>query len=320
MRLIDLTRVLSGMTSARNGSSFDLGKTCAIRFDNAACVEIVSFFRSFPSGFTIEGLQIGAPLASALAIYPTLSLTDTQHLKNGADIEHYHGGKTLDGHEVVVRAEAGQIIALDLARAGYRAGELCMQAAKDAVALERKDQIERAARWKSIPDPEMMLDDWASHGFTGGNWGQTYRAYAAWLRRASPRDRHRAACAWNWDHGTAPLKWMIRQPNTDLATAAQIFFDAEPSFYADVAGDRSKVPHHALDAFDLLREIVDRAQRDFYPVGHISLNGRALFKRLVGEASATEYRIFDRDLDGESVTLGGFADGFPEEMYPLTNP
>lgn len=100
-----------------------------------------------------------------------------------------------------------------------------------------------------------QLRAWAvSYGndFHGNDWTQL----ADWLVDAStPIERHAFVLAYNWDHGVLPLAWVVHQPDTYLATLAEIFWRAEPGFFEE----HRKTPRDAVDTdlFDLLWDIRD---------------------------------------------------------------
>jgi hypothetical protein len=50
-----------------------------------------------------------------------------------------------------------------------------------------------------------------------------------WLAGATPEDWHLFAVHWNWDNGSMPLVWIIRQDSCDQATAILAFWLNDPS-------------------------------------------------------------------------------------------
>lgn len=52
-----------------------------------------------------------------------------------------------------------------------------------------------------------------------------------WLRGQSPDVWHDAASNLNWDNAERVLDWVVSQPNCDKATAARIFWAANPLYY-----------------------------------------------------------------------------------------
>ena len=82
------------------------------------------------------------------------------------------------------------------------------------------------------------------------------------------------ATNWNWDYGRAPLLWIIRQKNCDIATALEVFFLADPSYYFRYGDHRSSVPADwHLEIFDFLAEICQRLARGFYKRSEIAFDG-----------------------------------------------
>jgi hypothetical protein len=78
----------------------------------------------------------------------------------------------------------------------------------------------------------------------------------------------------NWDYGLAPLLWIIRQENCDIATALETFFLASPDYYFRSCNDRSSVPAGwQREGFDFLVEIRERVARGFYKRSEIAFDG-----------------------------------------------
>lgn len=55
-------------------------------------------------------------------------------------------------------------------------------------------------------------------------------ARIAWLKQVSPDDWHRFVLGFNWGDALAPLSWIVRQDDCDLATALEIFWRSEPGW------------------------------------------------------------------------------------------
>jgi hypothetical protein len=76
-----------------------------------------------------------------------------------------------------------------------------------------------------------------------------------WIKGRGPKDRHAIVDRYNWGQGFDLLLWVLRQPDTDLATVKHMFWHAEASYFlqfpdrAAAGGDRN---------FDFLVELIER--------------------------------------------------------------
>lgn len=77
---------------------------------------------------------------------------------------------------------------------------------------------------------------------------------ATYMAEATPEDWHQVAWSWNWDAGTEPLQWIIRQPNCDRGTALLIYWHAGPRWMAQYAS-RDEAPSYQHEGYDLIMEI-----------------------------------------------------------------
>jgi hypothetical protein len=140
-----------------------------------------------------------------------------------------------------------------------------MTSHEEQAARAEQQQWERANAWKQITDDDdAMLADWAAHCRPWTDYSPSaFVAFADWLRTASPDERHMAAGMCNWDYGLAPLLWISRRPDCDLATAWRIFFACQPSHYLQYEGDVERLAA-SDDAYNLMLEIKARIDGGFY--------------------------------------------------------
>jgi hypothetical protein len=135
-------------------------------------------------------------------------------------------------------------------------------------AEKRRKHQELADAWKRIIDnDDAMLMSWAEHCQPWTDYSASeFTRYADWLRGADPDQRHMAALSWNWDYGLAPLLWISRREDCDLATAMCIFFGGCPESYLQFEGDRSLVAEKYSDlmTYDMMMDIKGRIERGFY--------------------------------------------------------
>jgi hypothetical protein len=110
-----------------------------------------------------------------------------------------------------------------------------------------RDRISRA---------DEMLLDWARAPEAQGEDNTEHIRFALWLmRKADRQDRHRAAAAWPARLGIEPLEWMALRPDTDMATALDLFWKLGPAGYAKFFGEEETMLPHQRLVFMLLTEI-----------------------------------------------------------------
>jgi hypothetical protein len=106
------------------------------------------------------------------------------------------------------------------------------------------------------------LREWASRHSSWGESPNRWESFANWLiTESTPDDRHYLA-AMNWDHGLHVFHWIIRQPDTDIATVAFIIWQGQGSSYVAETAKSSTVFN--LEGYDLLVEIAGRIRSNFY--------------------------------------------------------
>ena len=142
----------------------------------------------------------------------------------------------------------------------------------DGVVEARKEASRRSVQWKEIEsNNDEMLMDWAHHCKPWNDYSESqFIRYANWLTKASPNERHIAANHWNWDYGEAPMIWICRQSDTDIATAITIFFKFEPSYYLKFAGDLKATDNqHERFILKHILEIKGKIRQGFYSNSNI---------------------------------------------------
>jgi Domain of unknown function (DUF4274) len=226
-------------------------------------VERINFEAPFPTA--IYGFVIGMSWAEAEDAIAALGLAA---LETARPDYRYFTGRLADGFELTLRFRADALEQVTLAQPDHsEITEARVRYRKEQYELE-KQRREIANSWKLITDDDdAMLLTWAKHCKPWSNSEPSeFMRYADWLRRADPDQRHAAALTWNWDYGLAPLLWISRREDCDLATALHIFFGGEPSYYFKIGGERSLVVqgHGDLMTFDMMMDIKDRIERGFY--------------------------------------------------------
>jgi hypothetical protein len=226
-------------------------------------VERVCFEAPFPTA--IHGFVIGMSRAEAEVEIAALGLAALE--PTGPDYR-YFSGRLGDGFELTLRFRTDALEQVTLAQPNHaEITEARVRYRKEQYELDQQRR-EIADSWKLITDDDdAMLLTWAKHCKPWSNSEPSeFTRYADWLRCADPDQRHAAALTWNWDYGLAPLLWISRREDCDLATALHIFFGAEPAYYLKIGGERSLVVegHGDVMTFDMMMDIKDRIERGFY--------------------------------------------------------
>lgn len=215
-------------------------------------VDFIRFFDNFARDVPVCGLRIGMNIDAVQAAMPEGTIGEPA--PNG--VVGFHARPASLDIAVGVGVRDGEVIQINLSRADMAEVWAARKKAEADRKAERERKLERGNRWKSIKDPDEMLLGWArSHTSDSGN-RRRFVKFARWLIGSSdPNAWHIVGTHWNWDNGHAPLLWIIRQNNCDMATALEIFFLAQPSSYIQYGMDRSLVPSPDLEMFDFLMEI-----------------------------------------------------------------
>lgn len=228
-------------------------------------VEKVSFEPPFPATVSFHGFAIGMTQAEAEVEMARLGLTA---LEPAGPEYRYSSGRLPDGFEVTLRFRKDVLEQVTIAQPNHSEISETRTQFRRKQMEEEDRRRELANSWKKITDDDdAMLMTWAKHCQPWDDYEPSeFVRYAEWLRKADPDQRHAAALTWNWDYGLAPLLWISRRPDCDLATALHIFFGGEPSYYFKIGGDRALVAngHGNLMTFDMMMDIKSRIERGFY--------------------------------------------------------
>ena len=228
-------------------------------------LEKIDFRFRFPTAFNVCGFAVGMARAEAEGEIARLGLT-TMGITH-PDVR-YLMGNTADGFEIMLMFRKECLEQLTICQPDH---SKIMDARrtfwKEKAEKERK-QRELANAWKRITDDDdAMLLTWAKHCQPWNDYScNEFVRYADWLRGADPDQRHIAALSWNWDYGLAPLLWISRREDCDLATALHIFFGSCPESYLQFEGSRSMAAEKYSDlmTYDMMMDIKGRIERGFY--------------------------------------------------------
>jgi hypothetical protein len=268
MRALDLLRIPPGDTGAYIHFSHEDGV-----IDSITYTALVKFPRDVP----VCGVRIGMTVDDMHMALPELRLADgATGEPNAQGFVVYHAQPAALNTAIMASIKDGEVFAIALSRVDM--DEILAQRKQRAadIKIERVREQERADRWKLIQDPNEMLLAWAEHCSPWTDYSpQSFVAFAQWLiATPDPDVWHIVATKWNWDYGHAPLLWIIRQKNCDIATALEVFFLVDPSYYFQYGNARSSVPADwHLEMFDFLAEIRQRLAQGFYERSEIAFDG-----------------------------------------------
>ena len=278
----------------------------------------VRFHEPFAPDLLIDSLRIGLPFEALRRSYPAIVPIgdDTQpHPEQPASavISRYLGRLSDGKHEFVADVRDGRVDSFEIgvlglsdARRAAIRGHRDRQKADEERRAQRKQAFSNLAATRE--DDDAMLLAWASDIKDG-------RRLAMFLKaQATSNDWHAVATTWNWDLGLAPLFWIIRRPECDLATAMEVFVGGEPSFHAEKFTDADEVPDWCLDSFLLTSEIFERWRVGFYRRSDIAFAAPAMrpdhaLDRLRKRHEVPEAMMASRQ--GYAVSTEGYAEGFP---------
>lgn len=203
---------------------------------------------------------------------------------------------------IQITVKNGEVTSFSLRRIDLNEVQARRERREADLKAERERQRERATRWKSITDRNNMLLCWAEYCSPWKEYTpDRFVAFARWLiATADPDIWHIVATSWNWDYNDAVLLWIIRQENCDLATALEVFFLADPSYYFRWVDDRLAVPAgHNREMFDFLTEIRERLAQGFYQRSEIGYDGERHMSYIIpgletSEDKALAARFFPR--------------------------
>jgi hypothetical protein len=91
---------------------------------------------------------------------------------------------------------------------------------------------------------------------------------------STPDEMHRVVQRYNWDSGTAPLKWVAKHAQCDRGTALMIYWMGNPHWYTQHA-KASDVPAYEKEAYGLLSAIEKRYVKGGYERSEIRFDPRA---------------------------------------------
>jgi hypothetical protein len=140
-------------------------------------------------------------------------------------------------------------------------------------------------------------------------------AMIAWLQQRSPDVWHVIAGHLNWDFAGDVIEWIVSRPQCDLATAALVFWKAQPDYWLKFPNDEA-VPDFQVDAFNFCKDLAGRANSGFYTrreLEFVSLDDTCLIGGvdyfLASQAASLQRRF-------QEERAGSFPWEFPASLMP----
>jgi Domain of unknown function (DUF4274) len=237
---------------------------------------LYSAYFNFSRDVAVCGVRIGMNVDAMQRALPDVRLADGETGEpNERGFVGYRANPASLNATIQVSIKNGEVFAITLSRVDLDEALARRQRHEAERRAEMDRRRELANKWKSVKNTDEMLLSWAEHCSPWTHYSpQRFVRFARWLMATSDPDVwHIVATSWNWDYSHAPLLWIIRQENCDIATALEIFFLADPSYYLRWVNDRSSVPTNNLEQFDFLAEIRQRLARGFYKRSEIAFDG-----------------------------------------------
>lgn len=240
-------------------------------------LEVMKLDETFSSAVDFYGFSIGMSYDAAREMVTRLNLRRQAVREDLPDDVQSFAGTTPDGFEISLLFR-GTLAEIKLYRSDFWSLFKVREAFCKARVEAEDRQRARMNAWKAITDnDDAMLMDWATHCRP---WSDStpseFVKLAEWMLHANPDQRHVAACRCNWDYGLAPLLWISRRSDCDLATALYIFFGCDPAFYMKFDGERQRVDREAsnVEAYNMMMEIKNRIDQGFYKRSAILFDAR----------------------------------------------
>jgi hypothetical protein len=237
----------------------------------AECV----FGSSFPANIKIEKLHIGMPIDLACKVQPLLRFFAPQSFGKGYDLVLDEVPWDLIVYEVSDKIQEITIIPKGGADERLAKGEAILKGRENSW-----NRVSERERWMTINDPFALLDAWLKTDYANPPWNDyppdINRAYANWLKQATPDELHQAAIGHNWSYSLAPLFFISRYDGCDLATALHIFYAGDPYEIVRTKFDPAWSNRHS--DLRLLLGIRDRVLDGFYKRSEIGFDPMRTFR------------------------------------------
>ena len=151
-----------------------------------------------------------------------------------------------------------------------------------------------------------------------------YDLFLAWLQENGPDEWHRWALGLNWDYGTELFEWIVAQPNCDRGTVLNIYYEAQPDFFARYTSVEEAIAEDGPDVVALMMRICEMWAKGAYPTYAYAPSAAAVEAIGQGEeamralAAAVPWDVPEglasAKIEGAENVFNGSIDGIPFEM------
>lgn len=273
-------------------------------------VQKCEFSSRFPAHIAIEKLHIGMPISEAVAIEPSLRFFTPQSFGDGYDLVLDDKPWDLLIDEVSDKIQRISIVPKGQADERFAKGQALLEGR-----LRAWNKASESGHWMTLDDPYELLDEWLQAEQPSAPWNDyptnITTAYASWLRKASPDEWHQAALGHNWSYDIAPLFFISRHQDCDLATALHIFYATDPKEMAKHNFDPSRTDRHR--DLRLVLGIRDRVLSGFYTRKELRFDPKERFGlRWTPLDLGPEFPEFREGREPASLAID---DGYPLEVW-----
>ncbi|TAD81965.1 MAG: DUF4274 domain-containing protein [Sphingomonadales bacterium] len=129
-----------------------------------------------------------------------------------------------------------------------------------------------------------------------------------WLSERPPAVRHVLVPGCNVDTCMPLFQWAAEDPDTDFATVAAIFWQAEPAFFAQEFANGEHLDEEN-ESYALILDIIARVERGFYSRFRFGLEAETL--QTIAQQRAALAKLDKLPFAIPAVLAGPFAEGLP---------
>lgn len=271
--------LIQDMSNRKSNWPFEVPKPCQISFDTDGIIRRVSFP---PEASPVAAVQAGMTKEHLVQLFPkAMQLPKFDLGTTSQDSIWIFDREPLGIAVVAFFGSNGKIASVQ-----FREEDALLRqnaegyALMEAYALKRAEEarqqeLERIAakkawdekqEWKRTAPPNEVLLDWAGSHSAWGEGSAQWLTLANWLIESStPDDRHVILQNYNWDHGLDLILWIVRQPDTELATVLDALWKIEDEVgVTHMVWQEGGRPKNSGELYDLFVEMGDRLRNGFY--------------------------------------------------------
>lgn len=305
-----LASLLKSATKWDEGSGRYSWPEFELTLDVDRSVKKCAFGSRFPSDIEIERIHIEMPMKTASKVHKSLRKLDLHGF--GTTYDLVREDKPWD---ILIDEVSDKIARIKIVPKGDADRRLAEATANIHGRQASWDRFIASDRWEMENDPDILLNAWLESKDAAAPWNNypptISQAYANWLRRAAPDELHQAVIGHNWSYSPAPLFYISRRRDCDLATALYIFYAADPRGMVKTDFDPAWNTRH-ID-FSLTLGIRDRILSNFYKRAEIAFDPSTI----IGQ-NRQPYNLgphFPIKLEGRVPAPLPMEDGYPLEVW-----